>query len=53
MKSTERTFRLNTQQDLTLVTLGPTLYTAIAAADELKSKHGLEAEIIDLGPRIL
>jgi 2-oxoisovalerate dehydrogenase E1 component len=35
-------------KDLTLVTLGPTLYTAIAAADELKSKHGLEAEIIDL-----
>jgi len=34
--------------DLTILTLGPTLYTAIAAADELKSKYGLAAEIIDL-----
>jgi 2-oxoisovalerate dehydrogenase E1 component len=34
--------------DLTIVTLGPTLYTAIAAADELQSKHGLSAEVIDL-----
>ena len=25
--------------DLTIVTLGPTLYTAIAAADELQAKH--------------
>jgi 2-oxoisovalerate dehydrogenase E1 component len=35
-------------KDLTILTLGPTLYTAIAAADELQSKYGLEAEIIDL-----
>jgi 2-oxoisovalerate dehydrogenase E1 component len=34
--------------DLTLVTLGPALYTAIAAADELQSKFGLSAEVIDL-----
>jgi 2-oxoisovalerate dehydrogenase E1 component len=34
--------------DLTIVTLGPTLYTAIAAADELQSKHGISAEVIDL-----
>jgi 2-oxoisovalerate dehydrogenase E1 component len=34
--------------DLTIVTLGPTLYTAIAAAGELQSKHGLSAEVIDL-----
>jgi 2-oxoisovalerate dehydrogenase E1 component len=34
--------------DLTIVTLGPTLYTAIAAADELQSKHGLSTEVIDL-----
>jgi 2-oxoisovalerate dehydrogenase E1 component len=35
-------------KDLTLVTLGPALYTAIAAADELKAKHGVAAEVIDL-----
>jgi len=34
--------------DLTIVTLGPTLYTAIAAADELERKHGMSAEVIDL-----
>jgi 2-oxoisovalerate dehydrogenase E1 component len=34
--------------DLTLLTLGPALYTAIAAADELQSKHGMSAEVIDL-----
>jgi 2-oxoisovalerate dehydrogenase E1 component len=33
--------------DLTLVTLGPALYTAVTAADEL-AKHGLAAEIVDL-----
>jgi 2-oxoisovalerate dehydrogenase E1 component len=35
-------------KDLTIVTLGPTLYTAIAAADELQSKFGLSAEVVDL-----
>jgi 2-oxoisovalerate dehydrogenase E1 component len=35
-------------EDLTIVTLGPALYTAIAAADELAAKHGLAAEVIDL-----
>ena len=34
--------------DLTIVTLGPTLYTAIAAANELQAKHGMSAEVIDL-----
>src|SRR5262249_298624 len=33
--------------DLTLVTLGPALYTAVSAADEL-AKHGLFVEIVDL-----
>jgi 2-oxoisovalerate dehydrogenase E1 component len=37
-----------TGTDLTIVTLGPTLYTAIAAADEMQSKHGMSAEVIDL-----
>ncbi len=35
-------------KDLTIVTLGPALYTAISAADELASKFGLSAEIVDL-----
>ncbi len=35
-------------RDLTILTLGPALYTAIAAADTLKQKHGFEAEIMDL-----
>ena len=35
-------------KDLTIVTLGPALYTAVGAADELQSKFGLAAEIVDL-----
>jgi 2-oxoisovalerate dehydrogenase E1 component len=35
-------------RDITIVTLGPALYTAIAAADELQSRFGLSAEVIDL-----
>jgi 2-oxoisovalerate dehydrogenase E1 component len=35
-------------KDLTIITLGPTLYTAVAAADELQAKFGLSAELIDL-----
>jgi 2-oxoisovalerate dehydrogenase E1 component len=35
-------------KDLTILTFGPTLYTALAAADELKAKFNLEAEVIDL-----
>jgi 2-oxoisovalerate dehydrogenase E1 component len=35
-------------RDITIVTLGPALYTAIAAADELQSRFGLSAEIVDL-----
>jgi 2-oxoisovalerate dehydrogenase E1 component len=34
--------------DLTLVTLGPALYTAIAAANELESTFGIKAEVVDL-----
>jgi 2-oxoisovalerate dehydrogenase E1 component len=34
--------------DLTIVTLGPALYTAIAAAEELQQRFGLSAEVIDL-----
>ncbi|HUB69319.1 MAG TPA: thiamine pyrophosphate-dependent enzyme [Acidimicrobiales bacterium] len=34
--------------DLTIVTLGPALYTAVAAADELAARFGLSAEIVDL-----
>jgi 2-oxoisovalerate dehydrogenase E1 component len=35
-------------KDLTLITLGPALYTAVAAADELQTRFGLSAEIVDL-----
>jgi len=35
-------------KDLTIITLGPALYTAIAAAQELESKFGVSAEVIDL-----
>ncbi len=34
--------------DLTLVTLGPALYTAVAAADDLQARFGISAEIVDL-----
>jgi 2-oxoisovalerate dehydrogenase E1 component len=34
-------------KDLTIVTLGPALYTAIAAAEELE-RHGVSAEVVDL-----
>lgn len=33
--------------DVTILTLGATLYTALDAADELAEKHGLSAEVID------
>ncbi|MEA4898064.1 thiamine pyrophosphate-dependent enzyme [Bacillota bacterium Meth-B3] len=33
--------------DVTILTFGAVLYRAIAAADELKAKYGLEAEVID------
>jgi 2-oxoisovalerate dehydrogenase E1 component len=35
-------------KDLTIMSLGPALYTALAAADELSAAFGLEAEVIDL-----
>jgi len=35
-------------KDLTIITLGPALYTAIAAADDLKARFALSAEVIDL-----
>jgi len=34
--------------DLTIVTLGPALYTAIKAAEELLASFGVSAEVIDL-----
>jgi len=34
-------------KDITIVTLGAVLYRALKAADELKEKYGLEAEVID------
>lgn len=33
--------------DLTIITIGASLYTGIAAADELQAKYGLKAEVID------
>ena len=34
-------------RDLTIVTIGATLYRALAAADELRAAHDLSAEVID------
>ncbi len=34
-------------KDITILTVGPALYTALNAADILKEKYGLSAEIID------
>ncbi|MDR2038456.1 MAG: dehydrogenase [Bacteroidales bacterium] len=36
-----------TGKDVTILTIGSTLYTALQAADELKAKYNLEAEVID------
>jgi 2-oxoisovalerate dehydrogenase E1 component len=35
-------------KDLTIMTIGPTLYTALEAAEELEQKYGVSAEVIDL-----
>lgn len=35
-------------KDLTIITIGATLYTAMDAADKLKEQYGLDAEVIDL-----
>jgi 2-oxoisovalerate dehydrogenase E1 component len=35
-------------KDVTIVTVGPVLYSGVKAVEELKEKHGLEAELIDL-----
>lgn len=35
-------------KDITILTLGATLYRALDAADELAAQHGLAAEVIDL-----
>ncbi|MBD3347297.1 MAG: dehydrogenase [Chitinivibrionales bacterium] len=37
-----------TGKDLTIITIGATLYTALEAADTLKDKYGVEAEVMDL-----
>jgi 2-oxoisovalerate dehydrogenase E1 component len=34
-------------KDITILTVGSTLYVALKAADELKEKYGIEAEVID------
>ena len=34
-------------KDITILTMGAVLYRALKAADELKEKYGLEAEIVD------
>ncbi len=34
-------------KDVTILTIGSTLYTALKAADQLKEKYGIEAEVID------
>lgn len=34
--------------DITIMTLGPTLYKAIETADDLAAKYGMSAEVIDL-----
>ncbi|MGI6576503.1 MAG: alpha-ketoacid dehydrogenase subunit alpha/beta [Eubacteriales bacterium] len=39
---------VRTGNDITILTIGATLYRAIEAADELKEKYGLEAEVINL-----
>jgi 2-oxoisovalerate dehydrogenase E1 component len=35
-------------KDVTIITLGPSLYTAIDAADALSERYGMEAEVVDL-----
>jgi 2-oxoisovalerate dehydrogenase E1 component len=35
-------------KDLTIITVGPVLYTGMKAVEDLKAKYGLEAELIDL-----
>jgi 2-oxoisovalerate dehydrogenase E1 component len=35
-------------KDVTIITIGHTLYTAIKAANALKEKYGMEAELVDL-----
>lgn len=35
-------------KDITIITIGATLYKAVAAADILKEKYGLEADVINL-----
>lgn len=37
-----------TGKDLTILTIGATLYTALDAAEDLKNIYSLEAEVIDL-----
>lgn len=37
-----------TGTDLTIITFGPALYTAVTAADQLAQRYGLSAELIDL-----
>ena len=42
------TNRVRTGKDITIITIGASLYKAVEAADELKAVYGLDAEIINL-----
>jgi len=50
----EETFPIGTSQlvreghDITLISYGATLHSTLEAASELKEKHGIEADVIDL-----
>ncbi len=35
-------------RDITIITAGATLYTALKAADQLRDRYGLDAEVVDL-----
>jgi 2-oxoisovalerate dehydrogenase E1 component len=37
-----------TGKDITIITIGHTLYTALKAADTLRDEYGMEAELVDL-----
>ena len=40
-------FRHRQGDDITIITIGATLYRALEAADQLQSQHGLSADVID------
>ena len=49
MKHLSESLRLKREgNDITIITVGATLYEAVKAADILEEKHGMSAEVIDL-----